>query len=53
MSLSAFVEDQKKHIEKQAELLMCKNIEIERAVDDLLQTVMKYPLDQHLTEGVD
>ena len=53
MSLNAFVESQKEHIESQAELLMCKNIEIERAVDDLLHTVTKYPLDPHLSEGVD
>lgn len=53
MSLNSFVEEQKKHVESQAELLMSKNIEIERAVDDLLQTIVKYPLDQNLSDGVD
>jgi len=42
------VEDQHEHIQAQAELLMSKNIEIERAVDDLLACVMNYPLDPHI-----
>lgn len=48
LSLDAFVEDQHEHIQAQAELLMSKNIEIERAVDDLLACVMNYPLDPHI-----
>jgi len=48
LSLDAFVEDQHEHIQTQAELLMSKNIEIERAVDDLLACVMNYPLDPHI-----
>jgi dynein heavy chain len=53
MSLDGFVDSQSKHIAEKANLLISKNIEIERAVDDLLDTVMKYPLDSDLTEGVD
>lgn len=53
MSLNKFVDSQKDYIEERAEFLICKNIEIERAVDDLLNVIMRYPLDQHLSEGVD
>jgi dynein heavy chain len=27
---------------------MSKNVEVERAVDDLLQTILQYPLDPHV-----
>jgi hypothetical protein len=29
---------------------MSKNIEVERAVDDLLATINAYPLDQHIQQ---
>ena len=53
LSLDEFVDDQQHHIQTQADYLMSKNIEIERAVDDLLETVMKYPLENENNEGVD
>lgn len=53
MSLDGFVDEQKTHIETQATYLISKNIEIERAVDDLLETVMKYPLETDDNEKVD
>ncbi|CAG9316033.1 unnamed protein product [Blepharisma stoltei] len=43
-----FVELQGNSAKTQTEFLMSKNIEVERAVDDLLQTIKSYPLDQHV-----
>jgi len=39
---------QSDYIDSKQELLMSKNIEVERAVDDLLQTILLYPLDPHV-----
>ena len=32
------------------DLLVSKNIEVERAVDDLLQTIISYQLDPHVEQ---
>ena len=45
MSLDDFVNTQQDYIEEKAEILISKNIEIERSVDDLLQAVINYKLD--------
>ena len=39
---------QNEYIESKKELLLSKNVEVERAVDDLLQTILLYPLDPHV-----
>ena len=39
---------QKKYIEEKKELLISKNVEVERAVDDLINTIILYPLDPHV-----
>ncbi len=46
MSLDDFVETQQIYIHEKAEILISKNTEIERSVDDLLHTVINYKLDQ-------
>ena len=46
-----FVDLQHNSANTQTAFLKSKNIEVERAVDDLLQTIRSYPLDQHV-EGV-
>ena len=48
MSLDMFVETQQKYIQEKAEILISKNTEIERSVDDLLQTLIAYNLDPHV-----
>ena len=53
MSLEGFVDDQKSHIQNRGNYLKSKNIEVERAVDDLLDTVMEYKLESENGEGVD
>jgi dynein heavy chain len=53
MSLEGFVDDQKTHILKEGNHLKSKNIEVERAVDDLLDTVTEYKLESENGEGVD
>ena len=45
LSLDDFVETQQIYIQQKAEILISKNTEIERSVDDLLQTVINYKLD--------
>ena len=45
MSLDDFVTTQQNYIAEKAEVLISKNIEIERSVDDLLQAVINYKLD--------
>ena len=47
-SQDEFVELQHRSVKHQTEQLTSKNIEVERAVDDLLQTIKSYPLDQHV-----
>lgn len=53
MSLDGFVKDQEDHITTQAMFLISKNIEIERAVDDLIDTVRSYKLEGESNGGVD
>ncbi|KAL4465245.1 hypothetical protein ABPG74_001959 [Tetrahymena malaccensis] len=48
LSLESFVQQQEGYINSQIDLLSSKNVEVERAVDDLLQTIMAYPLDPHV-----
>ena len=43
-----FVELQHESAKTQTQYLVSKNIEVERAVDDLLETIKSYPLDQHV-----
>lgn len=43
-----FVDLQHNSANTQTAFLKSKNIEVERAVDDLLQTIKSYPLDQHV-----
>jgi dynein heavy chain len=50
LSLEEFVETQQQHIVEQAELLISKNLEIERSVDDLLTCVAQYPLDSNIED---
>ena len=45
MSLDDFVDTQQFYIQEKAEILISKNTEIERSVDDLLHTVINYQLD--------
>ena len=51
-SLEQFVSLQRDYIKSKTEYLMSKNVEVERAVDDLIQTINSYPLDKHLIETV-
>jgi dynein heavy chain len=54
--LSDFQDEQKLHTERCATALIAKNVEIERAVDDLVNTVLEYPLissEISTTEQVD
>jgi dynein heavy chain, axonemal len=44
-SLDQFVMLQENYIQSKTDYLMSKNVEVERAVDDLLQTILLYPLD--------
>ena len=48
MSLDDFVESQQTHIKNTAEMLISNNLEVERAVDDLLQMVIGYRLDPNI-----
>ena len=48
LTLEIFVDMQKKYIEEKKELLISKNVEVERAVDDLINTIILYPLDPHV-----
>jgi dynein heavy chain len=48
MSLDDFVESQQSHITETAEMLISNNLEVERAVDDLLQMVIGYRLDSNI-----
>jgi dynein heavy chain len=47
-SQDEFVELQQNASKQQTALLVSKNIEVERAVDDLLTTICAYPLDSHV-----
>ena len=49
-SLEEFVDLQERHIKGRTEYLMGKNVEVEHAVDDLLQTILLYPLDPHVDQ---
>ena len=48
ISLDEFVKMQQEFIEEKTKFLMSKNLEIETAVDDLLQIILTYPLDPHI-----
>ena len=48
LSLEEFVKMQQEFIQHNTKFLMSKNLEVEKAVDDLLQTIMSYPLDAHV-----
>lgn len=50
MSLENFVEQQKLHIQDKVNILIAKNIEIERAVDDLLEKVIEYQIDPNIEQ---
>ena len=52
-TLEAFVRLQEEHIEALAESLQGKNVEIETAVDDLVEMVKSYKLDPHIEEVTD
>jgi len=41
---------QRAHLEKMTEMLVAKNIEVERAVDDLIDLVLMYPLDPEIAK---
>ena len=47
-SQDEFVELQQTSAKLQTDLLTCKNIEVENAVDDLLDLICGYPLDSHV-----
>jgi hypothetical protein len=47
-SLDEFVDAQQDHIHSQLALLHTKNVEVERAVRDLVSTVRAYSLDTHI-----
>ena len=44
-TLETFVSMQEEYINQKKNLLTSKNVEVERAVDDLVQTILSYPLD--------
>jgi dynein heavy chain len=47
-TLDDFVEMQEKWIKEESEKLKSKNFEVEGAVEDLIQTICSYQLDQHV-----
>ena len=47
-TLDEFVEMQEKWIKEESEKLKSKNYEVEGAVEDLIQTICSYQLDQHV-----
>jgi dynein heavy chain len=49
VSLDSFVKRQEAHIEMTAALLQGKNVEIETAVDDLLDVISAYPLERNIS----
>jgi dynein heavy chain len=51
MTLEQFVFNQEQFIQNETNKLISKNLEVERSVDDLIQTILLYPLDPHV-EGV-
>ncbi|KAL4479549.1 hypothetical protein ABPG72_018535, partial [Tetrahymena utriculariae] len=48
LSLDSFVQLQEEYINSKTDFLTSKNVEVERAVDDLLQIITVYPLDPHV-----
>lgn len=48
LTLDAFVQLQEEYINSKTDFLISKNVEVERAVDDLLTTIITYPLDPHV-----
>jgi len=53
LTLEQFVEKQRDSTIERTKLLKSKNLEIERAVDDLISTIRSYPLDKHVDEVQD
>lgn len=53
LSLEQFVEKQRDSTIERTKLLKSKNLEIERAVDDLIATIRSYELDKHVDEVQD
>jgi len=53
LSLESFVLRQKDSTNRRTKQLKCKNVEIERAVDDLIDTIRSYQLDRHVDEVSD
>jgi dynein heavy chain len=53
LSLEQFVEKQRDSTIERTKLLKSKNLEIERAVDDLIATLRSYELDKHVDEVQD
>ena len=47
-TLEEFVAMQEEYIEKKAELLQGKNVQVENAVHDLIGLIKSYPLDPHI-----
>lgn len=47
-TLDQFVSLQEEFIKGRTQYLVSKNVEVEHAVDDLLYTILKYPLDPHV-----
>lgn len=47
-TLDQFVTLQEEFIKGRTQYLVSKNVEVEHAVDDLLYTILKYPLDPHV-----
>ena len=50
MTLDIFVKKQQDYIDLKKEFLYSKNVEVERAVDDLISTILNYPLDPHVDD---
>lgn len=48
LTLDSFVSKQEVYISSNTEFLKSKNVEVERAVDDLLQVILVYQLDPHV-----
>ena len=47
-TLEDFVSTQEKYIEKRSSLLQGKNVQVENAVEDLIEIITSYPLDPHI-----
>jgi dynein heavy chain, axonemal len=50
LPVAEFVKRQRAHIQKCQRVLLQKNLEVERAVDDLIAAVLTYPLDPYIAK---